>query len=179
MPKLLVPLISETKAIMERSGLAVLLSLIFLQMLYFLVLSFGQFISTHETLISPFIFCLKGHYGQWLCKSSYTTSGIGRAETNINIVGETVILSLYAPLVLILFALLALFYAVYGKDKAALRISAVCQLVSSLLLIGGILLFVALHWPNVTLAAMTLGFYLCVSVSAELAITGVWTWASG
>lgn len=170
---------SDAKSIMERSGLALLLLLIFLQMFFVLVLYFGQFISTDETLISPFLFCLKGQDGQWLCKGSHTTSGISGAETNINIPRETVILSLYAPLALIPFALLALFYAVYGKDEAALRLSAVCQLVSSLLLLGGLLLFVGLHWPNVSLAAMTLGFYVCVSVSAELAITGVWTWVAG
>lgn len=96
-----------------------------------------------------------------------------------NLLATAVLLCLYIPVVLVAFALLAMLLAAYSRDRAAVWFSAACQAASSLLVLTGVLSFVALYQTYVNWENMTVWFYLCVLVPVELLATTVLTCKSG
>lgn len=162
--------------------LLLILLLIFTQMVTSLVVFGGVFIHSSETLISPFHFCVVGQDGGLSCDQPHNhNSDVGAAaaaETNINILRPVVVLCLYAPLVLVAFALLAFLFAVYAEDRGTLWFSVVCQVTASTLTLVGITVFGGLYWSYMSLADMTLWYYICVGVHVELAATALLTCVS-
>lgn len=160
---------------------ALLLLFILIQLLCALILSHGKFVSSNNAWISPFNICLRGQDGAMTCTMDYYDSmaTAGGAETNNHLLRMLIILSLYVPLVLVPFGLMAFLFAVLGKDGGVLRLSIACQALSSLLMLLGLCVFVGLHWPYVSLASMTAGYYNCVTVFAELILAARLTWMSG
>ena len=137
-------------------------------MIFALVVFAAVFIDSNEVTISPFNFCLKGQRAQLSCEALPSTTGV--FETIMIISRTPVILCLYVPLVLVLFALLSLAYA-DKKNSSVLRLSMWCQAASSALSLVGLVWFVGLHWAYATPSAMTPCYYCSVLVTAQLALT--------
>ncbi|KAL6106872.1 uncharacterized protein ACO6RY_10633 [Pungitius sinensis] len=159
--------------------ISVCLLLIFIKMLTSLVLFAGVFIVSKEALISPFQFCPTRHHGELSCNLPRRPISGGESEMKMNLLATAVILCLYIPVVFVAFALLAMLLAAYTKDRAALWFSAACQAASSLLVLTGIIVFLALYQTYVNWEHMTIWFYLCVLVQVELLITTVLTCICG
>lgn len=157
----------------------VLLVLIFIQMLTSLVIFGGEFISSNETLISPFRCCLRDQHGKLFCDRwhRFPVCGAG-SETKTNIATEVVI-SLYVPLVLVAFALLSTLLAAYVKDKAVLWCSAACQAASSLFTLIGVVAFLLLNHPYVSWEHMTFWFYICLGTGVQLLMVAALTVHAG
>lgn len=160
--------------------ISVLLLLIFIQMVTSLVLFGGVFILSKETLISPFLFCLIRQHGELSCHNGHRVPVSGAdSETKRNVLTAVVTLSLYAPLVLVAFALLSMLFAAYAKDRATLWCSMACQAASSLLLLTGVVAFLLLNQLHVSWEHMTPWFYVCVGVQVQLVIVTALTHVSG
>ncbi|KAM3608709.1 uncharacterized protein V6R79_003457 [Siganus canaliculatus] len=157
----------------------VTLPLIFIQMLTSLGLYAGVFIRTEEISISPFQFCKTRQHGEPPCVA-WNRSLISKdiCETKRNIFSSVTIVALYASVVLVAFALLAMWLAVYAKDTATLWVSMVCQAVSCLLILTGIATFLLLNQSYVSWDHMTFSFYVCVSVLIQLVIVTALTYVS-
>lgn len=151
--------------------ISVFLLLIFIQMITSLLLFPGVFIASSDAQTYPF----KPQDGKLYHLSLWGAE----FEIITDIVSTVVFLGLYAPVVLVAFALLAVLLTAYAKDKAALWFSMACQAASSLLILTGIIAFLVLNHPYVTWEDMTLWFYVCVGVQVELDITTVLTWLLG
>lgn len=149
--------------------ISALLLLIFIQMVTSLVLFGGVFILSKETLISPSLFCLIRQHGELSCDEGYRVPVLTAAVT----------LSLYAPLVLVAFALLSMLFAAYAKDRATLWCSMACQAASSLLILTGVIAFLLLNQLYVSWEHMTPWFYVCVGVQVQLVIVTALTHVSG
>ena len=134
------------------------LLVILTEMIFALVVEAAVFINSNEVTISPFNFCSKGQNGKILsCQPVPST---------------TVYLCLYVPVVLVPFALLSLLLSGYGEeDSSVLRLSMWCQAAASALSLLGLVWFVGLHWAYASQSAMTVYYYFCVLVTAELAVT--------
>lgn len=159
--------------------ISVFLLLIFIQMSTSLVRFGGVFIHSNEALISPYHFCPTQQHGDLSCNGWYWSFVTGaESEITINILRLVVILSLYIPVVLVAFALLAMLFAAYAKDRAVLWFSMTCQAASSLLFLNGIICFLVLYQSYVSWEHMTIWFYLCVGVQVELVIITVVTFVS-
>ncbi|KAG7523480.1 hypothetical protein JOB18_048020 [Solea senegalensis] len=153
----------------------VLLLLILTQVVSSLMLHAGVFILSSEVLVSPFRVCLaQEHGGEVNC---YAGTG-AETEVKTTILSAVVILGLYVPVVLVAFALLAVVLSAYSKERAALGFSAVCQAASSLLILTGIIGFLLQHQVYVSWGNMTLWFYVCVCVQAELLLSAALTCVS-
>ncbi|XP_059191975.1 uncharacterized protein LOC131973874 [Centropristis striata] len=160
--------------------ISVFLLLIFIQMVTSLVLYAGVFILSNEVLISPFHFCLIHQHGELSCGGwPWCIVSGAECEIKMNIPTTVGILSLYVPVVLVAFALLAMMLASYTKDRMARWFSMVCQAASSLLILTGIISFLVLYHSYVCWENMTIWFYICVGVQVELVIITVLTCVSG
>ncbi|CAB1319931.1 unnamed protein product [Coregonus sp. 'balchen'] len=155
-----------------------LLLFIFTQQLYALIVSHGQLVSSTEAIISPFNFCLQGPDVGVTCDDQHNNMA-ATAGVLVDILRVLVIMSLYIPLVLVPFALMAFLFAVCCDDRGLLWFSVSCQAASSLLMLVGLCVFVGLHLSYVSFAGMTAGYYVCVCVNAELATAAVLTWMTG
>lgn len=151
-------------------GISAFLLLIFIQMLTSLMHFAGVFIFYDEARISPFHFRLTRQQGE-LFYSWWS----GAESQIINILTTAVILSLYIPVVLVAFALLAMLLAAYAKDRAAFWFSMACQAASSILILTGVIGFLVLYRLYVSWEHMTIWFYLCVGVQVELVIVTLLT----
>lgn len=147
-----------------------LLLLIFIQMLTSLVVFGGEFICSSEAAISPFYFCGIQH-GEKLCDAWQ--------QTDSDLTGGTfttvIILSLYAPLAFVAFALLSTLLAAYGGESSLLWISAALQVASSLLILTGVIAFAALNYSHLSWKHLTIWFYICCGVPLELAFVAALT----
>lgn len=157
-----------------------ILLLVYLQMLTCLVYSAGVFVLSNELLISPFRFCQARQGGELFC-SEMSNDHLWGAESviNINIVTTLVKVCLYVPVVLVAFALLAMVFAAYAKDRSVASLSMVCQAASTLLTLAGMIVFLLFYRSYLSWKDMGYGFYICVSVQVELAITTVLTYVTG
>lgn len=140
--------------------ISVFLLLIFIQTVWYLVLFPGPFRTESGGLY-------------------YTSFRGTEFQIIIYIISTVVVLSLYVPVVLVAFALLAVLLTAYAKDRAALWFSLACQAASGLLILTGIIAFLVLNQPYVTWKDMTPWFYVCVGVQVELGITTVLTCVLG
>lgn len=159
--------LSVRKATAFSLWISLILLLILTQMLTSLMLFAGVFIFSDDALISSF------HW--WY---QIDVSG-AESEGNVDPPSIVLILTLYVPLVLVAFALLAMLLAAYAKDKAALWFSMASQAASSLLILTGIVGFLIFYWSYVSWERTTIGFYICVGVQVELAVTTVLSWLLG
>lgn len=158
-------------------GISVLLLFIFIQVVTSLVVFAGVFILSNNFLISPLHSCPTHEYSQLFC---HKLNLFSEAESQIEIITKTVIIiSLYSPVVLVAFALLAMLFVVYTKDRAVLWLSMACQAASSILILTGITVFLLLNQSYVSWGGLTICFYVCVAVPFELIITTVLTCVSG
>lgn len=153
--------------------ISALLLLTLIQMLTSLVLFDGEFICSSETAISPFNFCVTQHGEKfcdvWQKNNSDITGDAFRSVT---------VFSLYTPLVFVGFALLTTLFAAYGRDSSLLWLSAALQAVSSLLILTGVITFVALNHSYLSWKHLTIWFYICCGVHFELAFAAVLTCVS-
>ena len=158
---------------------SVFLLLIFIQMSTSLLCFGGVFIRSKEAVISPYQFCPAQQHGYLSC-NGWDRSVVTGAESKItiNILRQLVILSLYIPVVLVAFALLAMLFAAYARDRAAYWFSMACQAASSLLFMTGIIGFLVLNQSYVSWEHMTTWFYICVGVQVQLVVTTVLTFVS-
>uniref|UniRef100_A0A8C7I5Q7 Uncharacterized protein n=1 Tax=Oncorhynchus kisutch TaxID=8019 RepID=A0A8C7I5Q7_ONCKI len=127
---------------------ALFLVFILTQQLYALIVLQGQLVSSSEANISPFNFCLQGQDVGVTCDDQHnhmaTTAGV-----LVDILRVLVIMSLYIPLVLVPFALMAFLFAVCCDDRGVLWFSVSCLAASSLLMLVGLCVFVGLHFNYV------------------------------
>ena len=77
---------------------------------------------------------------------------------------------LYVPVVLVPFALLSSLLS-DSAGSSVLRLSMWCQAAASALSLLGLVWFVGLNWAYASPSAMTVYYYCCVLVTAELAVT--------
>lgn len=143
-----------------------LLLLIFIQMLTSLVVFGGEFICSSETTISPFHFCLIQH-GKKFCDvwpDSYT---------KVDVLAPLIIVSLYAPLVFVAFALLSSLFAAYSSDGTVLCLGVALQAASSLLILTGVIAFMVLNQSYLSWKDITIWFYSCYGVHLELVVVTV------
>lgn len=153
--------------------ISLLLLLILIQMLTSLVVFGGEFICSSETAISPFHFCLIQH-GEKFCDIwQQPVSGI-KGDTFRTVI----IVSLYVPLVFVAFALLSTLFAAYGRGRTLFCLSAALQAVSSLLILTGVITFVALNHSYLSWEHLTVWFYICSGVHLELAFVAALTCVS-
>jgi hypothetical protein len=139
-------------------------------MIFALFVFAAVFIDSNEVTISPFNFCSKGQHGKILsCQALISTTLIGAFETMI-ISRIAVMLCLYVPVVLVPFALLSSLLS-DSAGSSVLRLSMWCQAAASALSLLGLVWFVGLHWAYASQSAMTVYYYCCVLVTAELAVT--------
>lgn len=152
-------------------GISLFLLLVFLQMITSFVYYGDVFIQSNEVSIR-FGQHDERFYRDWLRSYSTRLSSM----IIINMFCKLVVLCLYVPVVLLLFALLAMLLAAYAKDKTTLRFSMACQAASSSLILYGLILFLlSLHSSYLNLKDMTLCFYIYVGVSVQLMITTLLT----
>lgn len=150
--------------------ISVLLLLILCQMLTSLVVFGGEFISSNEMAISPFHFCLIQH-GERFCDVWYQPD----SDIKGGIFRTVMIFSLYLPLVFVAFALLSTLFAAYGRNSTLLWFSAALQAASSLLILTGVVAFVALNHLHLSWEHLTIWFYFCPGVHLELAFAAALT----
>lgn len=150
-----------------------LLLLILVQMLTSLVVFGGEFICSREAAISPFHFCLIQH-GEKSC-DVWKQPG---PDIKWDTFRTVIILSLYAPLVLVAFALLSTLLAAYSRSRALLWLSAALQTASSLLILTGVIAFVALNHSYLSWENLTIWFYICSGVHFELGFAAALTCVS-
>lgn len=74
------------------------------------------------------------------------------------------------PIVLVPFALLAMLFAFYGKDRSVFLFSLVCQATSSALILNCITVFLLRNWIYGSWEHMTFSFYIFVGVGIQLVI---------
>lgn len=153
--------------------ISVLLLLILIQMLTSLVVFSGEFICSSEMAISPFHFCLIQH-GEKFCDVSQ--------QPDSDIMGDTlravIIFSLYVPLVFVAFALLSMLFVAYSRGRGLLWLSAALQAASSLLILTGVIAFVAFNRSYLRWEHLTIWFYICSGVHLELAFMAALTCVS-
>lgn len=151
--------------------ISVLLLLILIQMLTSLVVFGGEFIRSSEAAISPFHFCLIQH-GQKICDVWK------QPDSEWDTFRTVVICSLYAPLVFVAFALLSALFAAYCGGRTFLWSSAALQAASSLLILTGVIAFVALNHSHLSWENLTIWFYIYSGVHFELALAAALTCVS-
>ncbi|KAJ0069710.1 hypothetical protein NL108_012324 [Boleophthalmus pectinirostris] len=157
----------------QRGSIAISLFLIFIQISTSLLIFAGEFIHTDTLLISPFDTAIV-HSNETAFKIWYDTRNHEYWMQN-NFLATVVLLSLYIPIVLVAFSLLAVVLAAYADDQAVMWLSMLGQGLSSLLLLVGILGFLHLHWTNVSWNGLTCWFFACVGAQVELALTATVT----
>uniref|UniRef100_A0A674CAW6 Uncharacterized protein n=1 Tax=Salmo trutta TaxID=8032 RepID=A0A674CAW6_SALTR len=126
-------------------SVALFLVFILTQQLYALIVLQGQLVSSTEAIISPFNFCLQGQDVGVICDDQHNNMA-ATAGVLVYILRVLVIMSLYTPLVLVPFALMAFLFAVCCDDRGVLWFSVSCQAASSLLMLVGLCVFVGLHF---------------------------------
>ena len=152
-------------------SLSLALLIIWTQMIFALFVFAAVFIDSNEVTISPFNFCSKGQHGKILsCQTLISTVVIRAFETTMIISKPAVILCLYVPVVLVPFALLSSLLS-DSAGSSVLRLSMWCQAAASALSLLGLVWFVGLNWAYASPSAMTVYYYCCVLVTAELAVT--------
>lgn len=142
-----------------------LLFLIFIQMLTSLVVFGGEFICSSETAISPFHFCLIQHDKKFCDVWQRPDS-----DTKVDVLTPLIIVSLYAPVVFVAFALLSSLFAAYSRDDTVLCLSVALQAASSLLILTGLIAFMVLNQSYLSWKDMTIWFYICSGVHLELVV---------
>lgn len=153
--------------------ISALLLLIFFQMLISLLVFGGEFICSSEIAISPFHFCLIQH-GEKFCDVWQGPN----SDIKVDIVTAVIIVSLYAPLLFVAFALLSTLFAAYGRDGLLLCLSGALQAASSLLILTGVIAFLVLNQSYLSWKHMTIWFYSCCGVHSELIVVTLLTFVS-
>ncbi|TKS73358.1 hypothetical protein D9C73_007436 [Collichthys lucidus] len=77
-------------------------------------------------------------------------------------------ISFLLPIALVPFALLAMLFAFYGKDRSVFLLSLVCQTTSSALILNCITVFLLRNWIYGSWEHMTFIFYIFVGVEIQL-----------
>lgn len=165
--------LSDRNSTGPRYWISAALLLIFIQMLISLVVFGGEFICSSEIAISPFHFCLIQH-GEKFCDVWQEP----KSDITVDVFTTAIIFSLYAPLAFVAFALLSTLFAAYGRDDLLLCLSGALQAASSLLILTGILAFLVLNQSYLSWKHMTIWFYSCCGVHAELIAMTLLTYVS-
>ncbi|KAJ0029226.1 hypothetical protein NQD34_004223, partial [Periophthalmus magnuspinnatus] len=157
----------------QHGSIAVFLFLVFIQISTSLLIFSGEFIHTDKLVISPFHTCIvQGNetaFGIWWDTKKH------ECWTQNTFFATVVMLSLYIPIVLVAFSLLAAVLAAYADDKALMWLSALGKGLSSLFLLIGILGFLFLHQTDVDWNGLTFWFYACLGAQVELALAAALT----
>lgn len=159
----------------QRVWATIFLLLILIQLSASLLLFAGEFIHSNKALISPFRGCLVYSDDETASGTWSDAKNNNECQLENNFLPSVVIFCLYVPIVLVAFGLLAAAFAACADDRAVMRLSALCQGLSSILLLVGIVGFVLLYRAYVSWSGLTCWFYACIGAQVELAVTAALT----
>ncbi|KAJ8382719.1 hypothetical protein SKAU_G00034970 [Synaphobranchus kaupii] len=138
------------------------------QLFMALILKHGEFVRDEGLVISPYQLCVLGPEGQEC--SPVFHSGIACVM---------LVLFVYAPLALTLFAALSYLFGVCLPDGHGLRFSLVVQALAAVGMFAGTVAFlIACHWRLGRLPGLTAAFYLSACACAEMGVATLLCWLS-
>ncbi|KAJ8262461.1 hypothetical protein GJAV_G00166740 [Gymnothorax javanicus] len=131
------------------------------QLLFSLFLDRGEIVREQTVVISPAGRCLLGRSGRAEC--SHVSGG--------NTVYEVlVLLSMFSPLPLTLFAALAYLFGVCLDDDHVLRFCLATQALAAVLMFTSIALAIVESWQLIRPSGLTAGFYMSLSAILEMSL---------
>ncbi|KAJ8385757.1 hypothetical protein AAFF_G00182750 [Aldrovandia affinis] len=130
------------------------------QLVFALIVSDAEFVRTADVLLSPYGFCMRRPPNAGFECRPVSSSGP---------VCTMLVLCLYSPLPLTLFAALAYLFGTFGADDSLLRFSVATQALGSATMLLGVAAFISASWRYLWPAGLTAAYYLSVCTCAEMA----------